>query len=40
MMGWNSAGGMGSLGWLGMGVLFLIPVGLIVWLVVRPRDRN
>ena len=32
--------GMGSLGWLGMGVLFLIPVGLIVWLVVRPRDRN
>ena len=32
--------GMGSLGWLGMGVLFLILVGLIVWLVVRPRDRN
>ena len=31
---------MGSLGWLGMGVLFLVLVGLIVWLVVRPRDRN
>ena len=40
MMGWNSGGGMGSLGWLGMGVLLLVLVGLIVWLVMRPRDRN
>jgi len=32
--------GMGSLGWLGMGVLFLVVVALIVWLVARPRDRN
>ena len=24
MMGWNSGGGMGSLGWLGMGVFWLI----------------
>jgi len=23
-----------------MGVLLLVLVGLIVWLVVRPRDRN
>jgi len=35
MMGWNSGGGMGSLGWLGMGVFWLILLGLIVWLVVR-----
>lgn len=35
MMGWNSGGGMGSLGWLGMGVFWLIVLGLIVWLVVR-----
>jgi putative membrane protein len=35
MMGWNSAGGMGSLGWLGMGVFCLILLGLIIWLVVR-----
>ena len=34
-MGWNSGGGMGSLGWLGMGVFWLILLGLIVWLVVR-----
>jgi hypothetical protein len=39
MMG-GFGNGMGSLGWLGMGVLFLLLVGLIVWLVVRPRDRN
>jgi len=35
MMGWNSGDGMGSLGWLGMGVFWLILLGLIVWLVVR-----
>ena len=35
MMGWNSGGGMGSLGWLGMGVFWLFLLGLIVWLVVR-----
>ena len=35
MMGWNSGSGMGSLGWLGMGVFWLILLGLIVWLVVR-----
>jgi len=39
MMG-GFGNGMGSLGGLGMGVLFLVLVGLIVWLVVRPRDRN
>jgi putative membrane protein len=35
MMGWNNGGGMGSLGWLGMGVFWLVLLGLIVWLVVR-----
>ena len=35
MMGWYSGGGMGSLGWLGMGVFWLILLGVIVWLVVR-----
>lgn len=35
MMGWNGNGGMGSLGWLGMGVFWLVLLGLIVWLVVR-----
>jgi len=35
MMGWNNGGGMGSLGWLGMGVFWLILLGVIVWLVVR-----
>jgi len=27
--------GMGSLGWLGMGVFWLVLIGLVVWLVVR-----
>jgi putative membrane protein len=40
MMGWNSGGGMGSLGWLGMGVFWLILLGLIVWLVVRLLPDN
>ena len=39
MMG-GFGNGMGSLGWLGIGVLFLLLVGLIVLLVVRPRDRD
>ena len=34
MMGWYG-NGMGSLGWLGMGVFWLILLGLIVWLVLR-----
>ena len=34
MMGWHG-GGMGLPGWLGMGVFWLILLGLIVWLVVR-----
>ena len=35
MMGWYGGNGMGSLGWLGMGVFWLILLGLIIWLVVR-----
>jgi putative membrane protein len=35
MMGWYSSSGMGSLAWLGMGVFWLILLGLIIWLVVR-----
>ena len=34
MMGWYG-NGMGSFGWLAMGVFWLILLGLIVWLVVR-----
>ena len=34
MMGWYG-GGMGPLGWLGMGLFWLILLGLIVWLVTR-----
>lgn len=34
MMG-GYGNGMGSLGWLGMGVFWLVLVGLIVWLVMR-----
>jgi putative membrane protein len=34
MMGWYG-GGMGALGLLGMGVFWLILLGLIVWLVTR-----
>jgi putative membrane protein len=34
MMGWYG-GGMSAAGWLGMGVFWLILLGLIVWLVVR-----
>jgi len=39
MMG-GFGNGMGSLGWFAMGLLLLVLVGLTVWLVVRPRDRN
>ncbi len=35
MMGGYGNTGMGSLGWLGMGVFWLVLVGLIVWLVMR-----
>jgi putative membrane protein len=34
MMGWYG-NGMGSFGWLGMGVFWIVLLGLIVWLVVR-----
>ena len=39
MMGWYG-NGMGSLGWLGMGVFWLILLGLIVWLVMRLLPGN
>jgi putative membrane protein len=35
MMNWYGRGGMGSVGWLGMGLFWLILLGLIIWLVVR-----
>jgi len=34
MMGWYG-GGMGPLGWLAMGLFWLVLIGLIIWLVVR-----
>jgi putative membrane protein len=34
MMGWYG-GGMGGLMWLGMGLFWLLLLGLIVWLVIR-----
>lgn len=34
MMGWYG-GGMGPIGWLAMGLFWLILLGLILWLVVR-----
>jgi putative membrane protein len=34
MMGWYG-GGMAALGMLAMGVFWLAPLGLIIWLVVR-----
>jgi len=41
MMGWYG-GGMGALGWLGMGLFWLILLGLIVWMVTRllPGSRD
>jgi putative membrane protein len=40
MMGWYGRGGMSSLGWLGMGLFWLILLGLIIWLVVRLLPRG
>jgi putative membrane protein len=34
MMGWYG-GGMGAFMWLGMGLFWIILLGLIVWLVIR-----
>ena len=34
MMGWYG-GGMGPLGWLAVGLFWLVLLGLIVWLVTR-----
>lgn len=34
MMGWYGTG-MGGFGWLGMGLVWLVLIGLIVWLVAR-----
>ena len=39
MMG-GSGFAMGAFGWLAMGVFLLVLVGLVVWLVARPRDRS
>jgi uncharacterized iron-regulated membrane protein len=39
MMG-GSGIGMGFVGLLAMGVFLLVLVGLVVWLVARPRDRS
>jgi putative membrane protein len=35
MMDWYGRGGMSSVGWIGMGLFWLILLGLIIWLVVR-----
>jgi len=35
MMGWYGGGGMGALGWLGMGVFWLALILLLTWLVAR-----
>jgi len=35
MMGWYGGSGMGSLGFLGMGVFWLALILLVIWLVVR-----
>jgi len=40
MMGGYGNTGMGSLGWLGMGVFWLVLLGLIVWLVMRLLPGN
>ena len=41
MMGWYG-GGMGTFMWLGMGLFWLILLGLIVWLVIQllPGSRD
>jgi len=33
-MGWYGTG-MGGFGWMGMGLLWLVLIGVIVWLVIR-----
>jgi len=35
MMGWYGGSGMGSIGFLGMGVFWLALILLVIWLVVR-----
>lgn len=35
MMGWNGGGGMGSFGFLGMGLFWFALILLVIWLVVR-----
>ncbi|HEY8822289.1 MAG TPA: SHOCT domain-containing protein [Dermatophilaceae bacterium] len=35
MMNWYGRGGMGSVGWFGKGLFWLILLGLIIWLMVR-----
>ena len=35
MMGWYGGGGMGSLGWVGVGGFWLVLILLVIWLVVR-----
>jgi heme exporter protein D len=39
MMG-GSGYGVGAFGWLAMGAFLLILVGLVAWVVARPRDRS
>ncbi|WP_430868404.1 hypothetical protein [Demequina aurantiaca] len=34
MMGWNG-GGMNGIAWMGMGLFWLVLLGLILWLVIR-----
>ncbi|MEP7193064.1 MAG: hypothetical protein ABI903_09390 [Actinomycetota bacterium] len=35
MMGWYGGGGMGSFGFVGVGVFWLVLILLVIWLVVR-----
>lgn len=39
MMGWYG-GGLGAFMWLGMGLFWLLLLGLIVWLVIRLLPRS
>jgi heme exporter protein D len=32
--------GVGAFAWLAMGLFLVVLVGLVVWLVARPRDRS
>jgi len=40
IMNGGSGFGMGGFGWLAMGLVVVVLVGLVVWLVARPRDRG